>query len=271
MIRLAFLLVVAMLATPLACAETFVVTRNDDPAPNGCLPGDCSLREALIDASADPGTLHTILLDGATYGLPRGGLTYAGQIRISGNSNTTTTIEGDGVEPVLTASGAASIQLLQLAIKAHGQHALDASVDGDTFLYRLRIPEADSQVWVQGSSDGLGNVQVIQSEIRAYFDCGRSQLCQVRDSQMLRLQAGKGGATRVSISGSTFDGDFVQNQSSGVVVHSTEPVTISHTTIQNGDIGLVFSGTPQPIAVDHLHFIGNERPLRLAEIGRAHV
>ncbi len=38
-----------------------VVTRNDDPAPNGCLPGDCSLREAIIDANAD-GTYTRIVI-----------------------------------------------------------------------------------------------------------------------------------------------------------------------------------------------------------------
>lgn len=36
-------------------ATTYTVTRSDDPAPNGCLVGDCSLREAIIDSNANPG------------------------------------------------------------------------------------------------------------------------------------------------------------------------------------------------------------------------
>ena len=36
-----------------AHAATFVVTRLDDPAPNGCQPGDCSLREAAIAADGN--------------------------------------------------------------------------------------------------------------------------------------------------------------------------------------------------------------------------
>src|SRR6185436_8939838 len=41
-VRLALLLLVV---GQCALGATIVVTRNDDPAPNGCLPGDCSLRE----------------------------------------------------------------------------------------------------------------------------------------------------------------------------------------------------------------------------------
>lgn len=33
----------------------YVVTRLDDPAPNGCVAGDCSLREAIIAANSTPG------------------------------------------------------------------------------------------------------------------------------------------------------------------------------------------------------------------------
>jgi len=36
-------------------ATTYTVTRSDDPPPNGCLVGDCSLREAIIDSNANPG------------------------------------------------------------------------------------------------------------------------------------------------------------------------------------------------------------------------
>ncbi len=36
-------------------ARNHVVTRADDPVPDGCRPGDCSLREAIIAANASPG------------------------------------------------------------------------------------------------------------------------------------------------------------------------------------------------------------------------
>ncbi|HLF57826.1 MAG TPA: hypothetical protein VI942_13375, partial [Thermoanaerobaculia bacterium] len=55
--RILHLLSIAALTTslqaPLAAVDIWV-TRYDDPVPNGCLPTDCSLREAVIAANADP-------------------------------------------------------------------------------------------------------------------------------------------------------------------------------------------------------------------------
>jgi CSLREA domain-containing protein len=49
-------------------ATTYAVTRTDDPPPDGCLPQDCSLREAIIAANADsdPGVVS---LQAGTYEL----------------------------------------------------------------------------------------------------------------------------------------------------------------------------------------------------------
>lgn len=38
---------------PVAAAQTFTVTRTDDPTPGACVVGDCSLREAVIAANGD--------------------------------------------------------------------------------------------------------------------------------------------------------------------------------------------------------------------------
>jgi CSLREA domain-containing protein len=49
-----------LLVAPPTYAATFTVTRTDDPPPGSCLPGDCSLREAIIAAntSAGPDTIN---------------------------------------------------------------------------------------------------------------------------------------------------------------------------------------------------------------------
>ncbi len=58
----------ATLAPPaLAASETITVTRFDDPAPNGCTPTDCSLREAVIVSNTDPADRDTINLAPGTY------------------------------------------------------------------------------------------------------------------------------------------------------------------------------------------------------------
>lgn len=57
-----------ILSTPAetAWAATFDVSRLDDPSPDGCAPGDCSLREAILDANALAGA-DTINLPAGTY------------------------------------------------------------------------------------------------------------------------------------------------------------------------------------------------------------
>lgn len=49
-------------------ALALVVTRGDDPVPDGCAPGDCSLREAVIAANEDPG-LDEVRLPAGLYEL----------------------------------------------------------------------------------------------------------------------------------------------------------------------------------------------------------
>jgi RTX calcium-binding nonapeptide repeat (4 copies) len=65
---LAALLIAAAAWPAAADADTFVPTRLDDPAPDGCEASDCSLREALIAANAHPGA-DTVQLGEGTYGL----------------------------------------------------------------------------------------------------------------------------------------------------------------------------------------------------------
>jgi predicted outer membrane repeat protein len=58
-------LAVLLLATINAGATDFSVTRLDDPVPSGCLPDDCSLREAVIAANALPGADRILLPAGS--------------------------------------------------------------------------------------------------------------------------------------------------------------------------------------------------------------
>ncbi len=67
-------------AKPNQPQATYVVTRADDPTPGACAVGDCSLREAVIAANANPGS--TIQLTNGT--------TYVLTIPASGNDDATT-------------------------------------------------------------------------------------------------------------------------------------------------------------------------------------
>jgi hypothetical protein len=67
MVGLTMIGVVGIFLAP-AQAATFIPSRFDDPPPDGCNPGDCSLREAVIAANGSAGR-DTIQLQAGAYTL----------------------------------------------------------------------------------------------------------------------------------------------------------------------------------------------------------
>ena len=118
-------LVAGLVAGPvvpaLAAPATFVVTRLDDPAPNGCNSGvDCSLREAVTAANTNgnPGELDVIQLPSGwiTLSIPgqledvnaTGDLDVSETVRIVGQGRTganVTTIDADYIDRVFDVLG----------------------------------------------------------------------------------------------------------------------------------------------------------------------
>ena len=108
-------LTVAMLWTlgagqlPTAYATSYTVTRADDPAPGGCTPTDCSLREAVIAANTNPGP-DTITLPADTYILSiagtgedaaqTGDLDITESVDINGAGRETTMIDANRIDRV---------------------------------------------------------------------------------------------------------------------------------------------------------------------------
>lgn len=75
-----------------ALAADFVVTRYDDPVPDGCLADDCSLREAVIDANEDQ-DLDRILLSAGTYELTLANVAGDEDLAATGDLDLTSNIE----------------------------------------------------------------------------------------------------------------------------------------------------------------------------------
>lgn len=67
-----FKLIVLLICSSWVAAETYVVTRVDDPIPDGCTSIDCSLREAVLAANSNSG-MDQINLNLTTYVLNRVG------------------------------------------------------------------------------------------------------------------------------------------------------------------------------------------------------
>jgi CSLREA domain-containing protein len=121
------LLLVAL--APSADAATFDVTRTDDPAPDACQPSDCSLREAIRAANADPDTADEIILPAGTYSLTRspgddtassGDLDITGSVQVDGDGAGLTVVRQTvtdrvfDIRQVQTATG--PIQLRDLGV-----------------------------------------------------------------------------------------------------------------------------------------------------------
>jgi hypothetical protein len=101
---------VALAIVPPLAGADWIVTRYDDPVPDGCLVDDCSLREAVIAANATDAS-HRILLSAGRYELEiagtaenasaTGDLDLATSIELVGPGATMTTIDGNGLDTVL--------------------------------------------------------------------------------------------------------------------------------------------------------------------------
>ena len=88
-----------------AAYTTYTVTRTDDPLPGSCSAGDCSLREAIMAANANPGSLVVIGpgIFTLTRGIPMGEMDTqsVGDLDIIA----ATTISGAGSEKTIIDAG----------------------------------------------------------------------------------------------------------------------------------------------------------------------
>lgn len=93
-------------ATGTASAQTYTVTRTDDPIPGPCEPGDCSLREALTAANATTAVDDLIVLSAsaAPYLIQYEELSLPinDEVEIRGAGADKTVVKGDGKEIVFT-------------------------------------------------------------------------------------------------------------------------------------------------------------------------
>ena len=95
-----------------ARADTLRVTRTDDPAPNGCSPRNCSLREAVIAANRAAGRDEIVLRSGKTYELARpdprenraraGDLDFTGDLSVRPGGKRRATIDGTALEYIFS-------------------------------------------------------------------------------------------------------------------------------------------------------------------------
>ncbi len=115
------LAVVCSIAAP-AAADTFKVSRTDDPAPGKCKPGNCSLREAVIATNKNGGKDTIILRSGETYELAitgidedeanTGDLDVLGKTSFQPTKNKRATIDANAIDRVFEVTAPAKFKRL---------------------------------------------------------------------------------------------------------------------------------------------------------------
>ena len=215
-------LIAFLLLLPVSAgAMDLTVTRTDDPAPNGCQPGDCSLREAVMVANALPGT-DRIVLPAGLYQLTIAGiaaddasvgdLDIGGDVEIVGAGAATTTVLVVNNNRIFSASGH-SFTLKKLTL-AGGRADNGGAILTDGPLIIEDAILSGNQVTGSGGAIFGGTAEIV----------------------LRRVQLSNNTATDF--------GGAVSAGSGGVLVVDT---TISDNTASSADGGGIYSGGPTRI------------------------
>jgi predicted outer membrane repeat protein len=161
--QLAGAIVVLAISATSASADVFRPTRTDDPAPGGCTARDCSLREAVIAANANPRADRIVLRAGSPYRLsiPRtaaggpedGDLDVDGSLLIRGSGGRRPAIGAGRIDRVFdVVGGRLGIRHLRLR---QGRSRPDAGGSGGAIRTTRRLEITRSSITEsQASGDG---------------------------------------------------------------------------------------------------------------------
>lgn len=196
------LLLIGLMATP-APAATFVVTRGDDPAPGGCLVGDCSLREA-VQASETTPEGDTIQLGNGLYNITRGELIVTGGVTLAGVGPESTRIAGVGANSRIGGGTFSELILRDLQLATETGSSLIV-LGGSLVLDNVTMPLDGNEVRFD-TGNGSGILRVERSRLAGVLLCGGENAgCIVRDSDVAVIAASGDGSTldveRVNIVG----------------------------------------------------------------------
>jgi len=116
------------LAAPAAHGATFIVTRTDDPAPDGCLPNDCSLREAIRAANDSRGSDRIELPAGTfTLSFPA---TALGEVTLVATDNVQIVGRGAGATRIRSAGDGQMFRVSHAALALENLSVLNGRAGG---------------------------------------------------------------------------------------------------------------------------------------------
>jgi CSLREA domain-containing protein len=243
--------------------QIYTVTRTDDPAPNGCQIGDCSLREAVLAANGNAG-LDDVVLGAATYVLSAT-IEVEDEVRIMGAvAGGTQVIAASGVDPLfhLDEITPPTLVLRYLSMDALGGNEVDGISSATLVLDHVAMPNPEGGIFLDYAADG-GIINVDDSNVAGLFGFYGSRVAWINNSrfgQLALLQTGAAsnqmGLYRVIVDGAARD-------NSSLRVASVGEVSLDQVTVQNTRYGLYIDELPASLIVDGLHYLHNLRPMKV--------
>ncbi len=253
-------------------AATFSVTKTADTADGACDPTDCSLREAIIAANAQPDAqAHKIILPADTYTLTltgpdedhaaTGDLDIRSSVAIEGAGTVTTIIQAcdnsggacTGIDRVLDIAGAISVRISNITVRNGSLTAATQPQGGGIYnsgagmiLDRVLV-ESNATPQDGGGIYNAGNVTLLNSTVRNN-NAGRSGGGVFNDS-----------ARGLTIVKSTISGNTASNAGGGIANSGTATLinaTISGNTSMSSSGGGIDTATGT-VSLDQVSMTGN--------------
>lgn len=245
--RLPVAAIALLLFAQVAHGETFLVTRTDDPLPDGCQPGDCSLREAATAASAnDPfAGSDTIELAAGNYTLIRGALQRPdSEVELVGAGSAQTRIDTDAGLFDAPRNHALSVRGVTVATTDFNVLTMGAtSAPGHLVLDDVTVPVGGGSVVIGGHDGFEATLDVRNSELRDTVQCNTViGHCTLAGSRINALYVNPGDTPgpSVRLRGSTVDGDLDEDgQLTGIVVHHAVIVDIDDSVVTHTTEGIM--------------------------------
>ncbi|MET0232696.1 MAG: right-handed parallel beta-helix repeat-containing protein [Rhodanobacteraceae bacterium] len=242
-----------------ARAATLNVTRADDPVPNGCLPADCSLREA-IDATATTPEADTIVLGAGQYQVTRGELVIDREIAIVGAGSGATRLTSGGDYSVLHVVTFGALTVEGMEVGSVDGLAVEVADQANATLRDVLVPANAGGVGTEGLPEsGTASIRLEHSTVDSGFVCLQTAgACRAFDSHVENvLVQGELELVRCVVDGGATD-------VWGVTIASDAPVTIEDSTIRNTRRPLYLlavSDTAPRVHIRRTRFVDNTGPL----------
>jgi len=248
-----------------ACAlQTYAVTRTDDPAPDGCQVGDCSLREAVLAANANAG-LDDVVLAAATYVLDSP-IEVGDQLRIVGVGTTQThVLAASGVDPLFHLDEVTPPQLvlMHLSMDALGGDEVDGKASATLVLDHVAMPNPDGGIYLGYAAVG-GIVNVDDTDIAGLFGFYGSRIAWINRSRfgkLALLQADAGVTYQLGLAHVVVDGSG--SDDAALRLDSRGEVFFDQVTVQDTRYGFYIDEAPESLTIEGLHYLRNLRPMKV--------